>query len=137
MTQYIDVDALRDTVAGLDRMVLVHLAEAGKRSPQPPTFRGRCLDPVYLAAVAAGAWSLDDEAALTTYEDQLDQLALSRVRMTDRKGLRAALHGALLGVVTRDLPVDGWAARCEEVARPWTSVVGPLPRSRPDLVTLS
>lgn len=125
-----EIEDLLRTLAGLDRLVLVELAERGRGLDAPPTFRGRCLDAAYLDAVASGGWSLDDEAALARYEDRLEVLALSQVRRLDRRGLRVVLRGALLAVMTRDLALPGWSERCVVLGAGWTDVVGALPRPR-------
>jgi hypothetical protein len=123
-----EIEDLLATIAGLDRLVLVELAERGRGLDAPPTFRGRCLDAAYLDAVASGGWSLDDEAALARYEDRLDTIALSKVRRLDRRGLRIVLRGAVLAVMTRGLPLPQWQERCAVLAAGWVGVAGALPR---------
>ncbi len=130
MTYADEIDDLLRTIAGLDRLVLVALADRGRGLDTPPTFRGRCLDAAYLDAVASGGWSLDDEAALARYEDRLDVLALSQVRRLDRRPLRIVLRGALLAVMTRELPLPNWPERCAVLSAGWVEVVGALPRPR-------
>lgn len=125
-----EIEDLLTTIAGLDRLVLVALAERGRGLDAPPTFRGRCLDAAYLDAVASGGWSLDDEAALARYEDRLEVLALSQVRRLDRRPLRIVLRGALLALMTRELRLPGWQDRCAVLAAGWVEVVGALPRPR-------
>lgn len=126
MAQTMEVEELLDHLEQMDRMLLVELAEQGRGLDLPPTFRGRCLEPAYLEAVACGAWSLDDQALLTRYENRLEAAALSRVRRLDRRALRAVLRGAVLALMTSDLPVAGWEQRCRAFSRTWESVVGPL-----------
>lgn len=125
-----EIEDLLVTLAGLDRLVLVELAERGRGLDAPPAFRGRCLDAAYLDAVASGRWSLDDETALARYEDRLEAVALSQVRRLDRRGLRIVLRGAVLAVMTRDLALPGWPERCALLAAGWVEVVGALPRPR-------
>ena len=111
-----EIEDLLATVAGLDRLVLVALAERGRGLDAPPTFRGRCLDAAYLDAVASGGWSLDDETALARYEDRLETVALSRVRRLDRRGLRIVLRGAVLAA--------GWVEVAGALPRPQAAVEG-------------
>ncbi len=125
-----EIEDLLATIAGLDRLVLVALAERGRGLDAPPAFRGRCLDAAYLDAVASGGWSLDDERALARCEDRLEVLALSQVRRLDRRGLRIVLRGAVLALMTRELPLPGWPERCAVLAAGWVEVVGALPRPR-------
>lgn len=117
-------------LSGLERLTLVGLARLGRGLPPPPSFRGRCLEPAYLTAVAAGAWSPDDETRLGQLEAQLEAYALPKVRITDRRGLRVVLRGAALVHLTGALPVEGWSERCTALAGPWESLVGPL-RAQP------
>lgn len=127
MTRTTDVEQLLSVVEGLERMLLVRLADHGRSAAAPPVFRGRCLDPAYLAAVAAGVWSLDDEALLGQTEERLDALALSRVRLLDRRALRTVLRATALAVMTRDLDLAGWQQQRRGLALAWEDVVGPLP----------
>lgn len=126
-----DVEALLHQVEMLDRLVLVALAERGRQQPTPPTFHGRCLDPAYLEAVAAGCWSPDDEALLLQAEDRLEARTLPRVRVLDRRALRSVLRGTVLAVLTQDLPVTEWEPRRQELAAAWLELVGPLPHTSP------
>lgn len=121
-----DVDGFLAHLAQVDRMLLVELAEQGRGLTPPPTFRGRCLDPAYLEAVASGAWSGEDEDLLARCEDGLTVLALSRVRLLDRRGLRAVLQGVALALLTGHLDVPGWAQRRQQLAEPWERLVAPL-----------
>lgn len=130
MAGTVDVEALLAEIEQLDRMVLVELAEWGRGLDAPPAFRGRCLDPAYLEAVACGVWSLDDEALLARFDERLEVAALCRVRRLDRRGLRAVLRGAVLTLMTAELSLPGWQERRQVMARTWENVVGPLPRQR-------
>ena len=123
-----DVEGLLHQLEHLDRMVLVQLSERGKGLSAPPAFRGRCLDPAYLEAVASGTWSLDDEALLGRVEERMDALALPRVRVLDRRALKTVLRATALAVMTAQLGVPAWEGRRHELAQVWETVVGPLPR---------
>lgn len=126
-----EIDELFAALAGLDRMRLVELADCGRGMEPPPAFRGRCLDPVYLEAVASGTWSLDDEALLARLEERLEAVAMGRVRRLDRRGLRAVLRGTLLALLTDRVSVPGWADRRRDLVRTWEAVVGPLTATAP------
>lgn len=125
------LDRLVETIAQVDRMVLVRLAEQGRAQESAPAFHGRSLEPAYLAAVAGGHWSPDDEALLAAYEERLESAALPRVRRLDRRALRSVLRGAVLAVMTEQLDVPGWSQRRSALAGPYESTVGPLPAPRP------
>lgn len=124
-----ELEHLLATLGALPRMELVELALQSKGTEAPPTFRGRCLDPAYLEAVAGGLWDLDDEACLASFDERIDAVVLPRVRLLDRRALRSALRGAALAVATRDLVLPGWQQRCTALARTWVEVVGPLPQT--------
>ena len=125
---FADVEELLSRVEHADRMTLVALADAGKGLAPAPAFRGRCLDPAYLEAVASGTWSLDHEALLARAEERLDGMTLSRVRVLDRRSLKAVLHATLLAVLTAHLGMPSWETRRRALAGVWEDVVGPLPR---------
>ena len=124
------VEEMLAVLESADRMVLVRLAEQGRGLDAPPSFRGRCLEPAYLDAVAAGAWSPDDEALLAQYEERLEVVALSRVRRLDRRALRTVLRGALLARLTAHLEVLGWQERRGALSRTWDGVAAGLPAPR-------
>lgn len=111
----------------LDEPALVRLAEHGRQLEQPPAFRGRCLEPAYLDAVARGAWSVDDESRLQLLLLRAEAGTVRRVRRRHRRGLRTALHATALSLVTRQLPVGQWQERRLALARVWERAVGPLP----------
>lgn len=120
-------DELLAVLEQVDRMVLVRLAELGRGLDPPPAFRGRCLEPAYLEAVARGVWTADDETLLAQYEERLETVALARVRRLDRRSLRAVLRGALLAALTEGLDVPGWPQRRTAIAAPWLQVQLTLP----------
>lgn len=124
-----DVEVLIGTLADLDHDALVALAEGGRGLPAPPRFGGRCLDPVYVDAVATGAWSPDHASHLLRCRRE-SEAVVRRVGRRHRRPLRAALSAAALSVLTSHLPHPGWQERREVLAAPWRSVVGPLPRAR-------
>ena len=124
-----DVQPLLTAVAGLDRAALIALAERARYLPAPPAFSGRCLDPVYLAAVASGDWSRDDEARLADCR-QRSEAVVRQVGVRHRRRLRLALSATALSVLTRHLPQPGWQERRARLSSPWQDVVGPLPRAR-------
>ncbi|MDP9435292.1 MAG: hypothetical protein M3P93_08925, partial [Actinomycetota bacterium] len=59
-------------LARADDETLLALAEQGRRAPRPPAFRGRCLDPAYLTAVATGAWTRADEQELAALVERAE-----------------------------------------------------------------
>lgn len=111
----------------LDEPALLRLAEQGRRLDQPPAFRGRCLEPAYLDAVARGAWSVDDESRLSFLLQRAEAATVGRVRRRHRRALRTALHATALSLVTRQLPVGQWQERRLALAAVWEGAVGPLP----------
>jgi hypothetical protein len=119
-------DDLLAVLEQVDRMVLVRLAELGRGVEAPPAFRGRCLEPAYLEAVATGVWSPDDETLLAQYEERLE-VVLSRVRRLDRRSLRGVLRGAVLAAMTDDLDVADWASRRTAISATWREVAADLP----------
>ena len=112
---------------GLDEPTLLRLAEHGRQLHQPPAFRGRCLEPAYLDAVARGAWSVDDECRLSVLLQRAESETVRRVRRRYRRGLRTALHATALSLVTRQLPAGHWQERRVALAGVWERAVGPLP----------
>lgn len=111
----------------LDEQALLRLAEHGRQLPQPPAFRGRCLEPAYLDAVARGAWSVDDESRLSLLLMRAESTTVRRVRRRHRRGLRTALHATAVSLVTRGLPAGHWQERRTALAGVWERAVGPLP----------
>ena len=111
----------------LDEVALLRLAEHGRQLEQPPAFRGRCLEPAYLDAVARGAWSVDDESRLSFLLQRAEAATVRRVRRRYRRGLRTALHATALSLVTRQLPAGQWQERRLALAGVWERAVGPLP----------
>lgn len=118
---------LLGNLPGLDEPALLRLAEHGRQLQQPPAFRGRCLEPAYLDAVARGAWSVDDETRLSSLLQRAEAETVRRVRRRHRRGLRTALHATALALVTRQLPAGHWQERRIALARVWERAVGPLP----------
>lgn len=118
---------LLDRLAGLDETALVALSEQGRRAPEPPAFRGRCLAPDYLEAVASGAWTAHDEAQLAQLVERAEAVTLGRVRRRHRRGLRRALRMAALSVMSSNLPMTNWPDRRRSLDGPWERAVGPLP----------
>jgi hypothetical protein len=86
------VDLLLQQLARADQDCLRALAQYGRRRTDAPTFRGRCLEPAYLEAVASGQWTADDEVLLTHAVHRAEAQALPRVPRRDRRGLRNALR---------------------------------------------
>ena len=80
-----------------------------------PAFRGRCLDAAYLAAVAAGAWSPDDELRLAAFEERVDATVVGRVERRQRRGLRTAARAAARVLLTAELAGDTWPARRDQL----------------------
>ena len=72
---------------GLDETALLRLAEHGRQLRQPPAFRGRCLEPAYLDAVARGTWSADDESRLFLLLQRAESETVLKVRRRYRRGL--------------------------------------------------
>lgn len=124
MTPAPDAAAVLEALDVLGDDALVRLAEAGRAVPDPPAFRGRCLDEAYLHAVARGEWSPDDEARLEIAVTAVEVAALGRVARRHRRGLRTALRGALVAGATARLADRGWQERCAALAAPWREVVG-------------
>ncbi len=110
----------------LDRAALVALAEQARGPEPPPSFSGRCLDPAYLRAVAAGAWSPADADRLAACRRSNEEI-VRRVGRRHRRRLRAALQATTLAVLTGHLPQAEWQQRRAGLAGPWQPVVGPLP----------
>ncbi len=125
----LDVSALVDDLSHLTPDALLELAERG-RSLAPPAFRGRCLEPAFLEAVASGAWSLQDEDRLALFEQRAERALLCRVARRHRRGLRTALRAVGLSVLTRDLPVAGWAQRRDDLVGAVDGVALQLPAAR-------
>lgn len=128
-TPIADVEVLLGALVDLDRDALVALAERGRGLPAPPDFRGRCLDPAYVEAVATGAWSPDHESHLRRCRQETEAV-VRRVDRRHRRRLRTALSAAALSVLTSHLPQPAWQERREVLSGPWRSVVGPLPHAR-------
>ena len=126
---YLDVVALVDELSQLAPDVLQELAECG-RELAPPAFRGRCLEPAFLEAVASGAWSLQDEDRLALFERHAERALLCRVARRHRRGLRTALRAVGVSVLTRDLPVAGWAQRRDDLVGAVDGVALRLPTMR-------
>jgi len=118
---------LLEDLPGLDGPALLRLAEHGRLLEQPPAFRGRCLEPAYLDAVARGAWSPDDESRLSLLLQRAEAVTVRRVGRRHRRGLRTALHATALSLVTRQLPAGHWQERRLALAGVWERAVGPLP----------
>jgi hypothetical protein len=114
-------------LARADDETLLALAEQGRRAPRPPAFRGRCLDPAYLTAVATGAWTRADEQELAALVERAEATSLPRVGWRHRRALRTALRCASLSLLTERLACPAWQRRRSELARAWTRAVGPLP----------
>ena len=112
---------------GLDETALLRLAEHGRQLRQPPAFRGRCLEPAYLDAVARGTWSADDESRLFLLLQRAESETVLKVRRRYRRGLRTAVHATALSLVTRRLPAGHWQERRVALAGVWERAVGPLP----------
>lgn len=101
-------------LAATDLAALLELARQGRQGAEPPTFRGRCLDPVYLEAVASGQWTPDDEGLLADLLMRAERLVLPRVPWRARRGLRAAVRGLALSVLTEHLDVPGRSQRAAD-----------------------
>lgn len=119
--------AFLDHLMRADDDVLVTLAQHAHDLPRPPAFRGRCLEPAYLDAVAAGQWTTDDEGLLRSLLQQIEAAGLSRVQRRYRRRLRRALHAAALSLLTESLTSADWQRRRCNLARAWTNTIGPLP----------
>jgi len=120
-------ERLLRALADLPEVTLVALARRGQVQAEPPSWRGRCLEPDYLAAVAAGAWTLDDEVLLARVVVRAEVSTLPRVARRHRPGLRTALRAASVSLLTVQVPSAGWQARRDRLAQAWESTVGPLP----------
>lgn len=123
--------AFLDHLVRADDDVLVALAQQAHHVPRPPAFRGRCLEPAYLDAVAAGQWTTDDEGLLRSVLQQVEEAGLPRVRRRHRRRLRRALHAAALSLLTESLTSTDWQRRRAKLAHAWTNTIGPLPTASP------
>lgn len=120
-------DLLLDRIGALDEQALVALAEQGRDAQEPPAFSGRSLEPAYLAAVASGDWTVEDEQRLALLVERAEAAVLGRVRRRYRRGLSRALRMAALSVCSRNLPMTNWPDRRRALEGPWERAVGPLP----------
>ncbi len=121
---------LLEQLAGADGTRLVTLARYGRRRTDAPAFRGRCLAPEYLEAVANGEWTPDDEVLLGRLVEQAEATALPRVSWRHRRGLRHALRATTVSLLTEQVASPTWQRRRGDLAVAWTSSIGPLPAQR-------
>lgn len=122
---------LLEKVSVLDDASLLRLAQAGDRSPAP-AFRGRCLEPAYLEAVASGAWTPDDERLLEVAVERAAASTRRRLPRRHRRGLRQALQAIALSTLTAELPSRSWQRRRADLVQTWASVLQPIPAQRSD-----
>lgn len=117
-------------LAEADGTRLVTLARHGRRRTDAPAFRGRCLAPEYLEAVANGEWTPDDEVLLGQLVERAEAAALPKVSWRHRRGLRNALRATTVSLLTEQVASPTWQRRRGDLATAWTTAMGPLPSPR-------
>ena len=77
--------------------------------------------------MATGQWTVEDEDLLAAVLERAEAMVLPRVAWRWRHGLRNALAGVVVALLTEGVAGSGWEQRRQELARPWLSVVGAWP----------
>lgn len=113
-------DQLLQLLAATEGDRLVALAEQARRRPEVPAFRGRCLEPAYLQAVARGEWTVDDELVLEHALARAAAEVLPRVGWRHRRALRRALAAAAVAVLTEQVTDPTWQRTRRRLASGWT-----------------
>jgi hypothetical protein len=120
-------ELLLQELSEADQRTLVALAQEGRGVPAAPAFRGRCLEPAYLEAVASGDWTADDEALLTRVLEHADATTVPRVGRRHRRNLRVAVEATAVSLLTEKVASPNWQRRRTDLARAWVRTLGPLP----------